>query len=279
MMRVQQISDAFARLGLAATLAAAPMSAPVSAQQKVTYSTSVAPRFPAVSAMRSLGVLPFNGKDGENFTASLAAKLQAANLDGTPIFDLRTMNSLNFRSDAVISRAEMTNAIRNGQKLGVKLVFTGVVTEASVRSTPFNKQVTRCEGGGSASKCYNRTYTVACKRITGQYSVTPQAIRVDTGAVLFSEVVSRNGEFEQCEDGGVGAVDFVGMLFGRKDAVEKTTATTPEALLMDLRDKAAQDTTRLVAPYKIAIEVRVKNSADGLSKPDTQTFNNAVAFA
>lgn len=254
---------------------------PVLAQQKVNYTTQVAPRYPAVSAMRSLGVLPFNGRDGANFTSSLAAKLQSANLDGAPVFELRTMDSLNFKSEGVISRTEMANAIRNGQKLGVKLVFIGVVNEASVRETPFTKEVTRCEGGNifSGAKCTNRSYTVPCKRVTGQYSVTPQAIRVDNGTVLFSEVISRNAQYEQCADGANASVDIIGSLFKRKDAVERSAASTPEALLMELREQATEVIKKLVAPYSLAVEVQIKNATDGLPKADNETFRNAVAFA
>lgn len=266
---------------ISAIVALLSASGEVSAQQKINYTTQVAPRYPAVSAMRSLGVLPFNGQDGDNFTSSLAAKLQAANLDGAPVFELRTMDSLNFKSEAAISRTEIASAIRNGQKLGVKLVFTGVVNEANVRETPFTKEVTNCEGGNifSGSKCTNRTYTVPCKRVTGNYSVTPQAIRVDNGTVVFSEVISRTAQYEQCADGDNQSLDIIGAIFKKKSAVEKSSANTPEALLMELREQAAEVTKKLVAPYSVAVEVQIKNGTDGLAKADNETFRNAVAFA
>ncbi|WP_439545049.1 hypothetical protein [Sandarakinorhabdus sp.] len=252
---------------------------PAAAQQKINYDMQVAPRYPAVAAMRSIGVLPFNGRDGASFTASLAGRLQSAVMDGRPTFDLRTMDSLNFRSTEVISKSEMATAIRNGQKLGVRVVFTGTVTEASVRQTPFTKEVTRCVGGGLGTKCNNVTSNVACQRVTGQYSVVPQAIRVDNGSILFSETVTRQGQYEQCADGGGAAIDFVGMIFGRKDATPRSTATTPEALLLELREDAAEVTKRLVSPYSMTVEVKIKNGTSGLVKTDNEVFKNAVEFA
>ena len=264
--------------GMAA--AACLLAMPAGADKVARYEARMAAKYPAVAAARNVGVLNFNGKDGENFTAALVSALQSATLDGAPQFSVKTMESMNFRSAEAMSKAEVAAAIRQGQKLAVAVVFTGATTTVSVNQSSFNKQEQVCGSGIPLLGCKNpRTQNVPCQTVIGQYSVAPRAIRVDTGAVIYSEPVTAKGEYQICN----GQVQSSGSIFdvfkGKKDQVAEAPVTTPDALLDKLRRDAAQAIRQQVAPYNRSVTVALKERAPGLSKPDTAQFAGAVEFA
>lgn len=259
------------------------LAGPAGADKVARYEARMAAKYPAVAAARNVGVLNFNGKDGENFTAALVSALQSATLDGAPQFSVKTMESMNFRSADAMSKAEVAAAIRQGQKLDVAVVFTGSTTTVSVTQASFNKQEQVCGGGGiPLLSCKNpRTQNVPCQKVTGQYSVSPRAIRVDTGAVIYSEPVTAKGEYEVCngqvQDGGN---IFDKLPFGKKkEQPAEPAPTTPDALLDKLRRDAAQTVRQQVAPYNRSVTVALKEKAPGLSKGDAAQFAGAMEFA
>ncbi len=262
-------------------MAALATAAPAGADKVARYDARIAAKYPAVAAAKSVGVLNFNGKDGENFTAALVAALNAATLDGTPQFSVKTMESMNFKSESSISKAETAAAIRQGQKLGVAVVFTGATTTVAINTTNFTKQEQVCGSGIPLLGCKNpRTQNIPCNGVIGQYSVAPRAIRVDTGAVIFSEPVTAKGEYQVCngqvQNSGGGLFD----VFRKKDAAAKeAVVNTPDALLDKLRRDAAEAIRQQVAPYNRSVTVQLKEKAPGLSKSDMAQFAGAVEFA
>lgn len=266
-------------IGMAGALATV---APAGADKVARYDARIAAKYPAVAAAKSVGVLNFNGKDGENFTAALVAALNAATLDGAPQFSVKTMESMNFKSDSAISKAETAAAIRQGQKLGVAVVFTGATTTVAINTTNFTKQEQVCGSGIPLLGCKNpRTQNIPCNGVIGQYSVAPRALRVDTGAVIFSEPVTVKGEYQVCNGQlqnapGGGLFD----VFKKKDAAAKeAVVNTPDALLDKLRRDAAEAIRQQVAPYNRSVTVQLKEKAPGLSKGDMTQFAGAVEFA
>jgi hypothetical protein len=250
------------------------------AAKKVRYDARFKAKYTNVTGNGPIGVINFSGRDGDNFAAALTSKLQSASLDGVPIFEVKTLDSMNYRSSGTISRAEVAAAIRLGQKLRVKTVFTGTVTSVAVNSTNFVREEKVCAETAGFLKCKRyETNRIPCTKVMGTYAVAPRAINVATGSVMYSEAVSSQGEYTTCngEVQASGGPSFFG-LFGAGGATAPTVAS-PDILLNQLRESAAESIRRHVAPYNLTVVVKLKEKAAGLSKPDNVQFENAVKFA
>lgn len=251
------------------------------AAKKVRYDARFKAKYTNVAGNGPIGVINFSGNDGDNFAAALTSQLQSANLDGAPIFEVKTLDSMNYRSSGVISRAEVAAAIRLGQKLRVKTVFTGTVTSVAVNSTNFVREEKVCAETAGFLKCKRyETSRIPCTKVMGTYAVAPRAINVATGSVMYSEAVSSQGEYTTC-NGQVqasGGPSFFG-LFGSGGAAAAPAVASPDVLLNQLRESAAVSIRRHVAPYNLTVVVKLKEKATGLSKPDNVQFENAVKFA
>ncbi len=260
------------------TILAAPQAL---AQKEVKYDARFRAKYPDVEGAGTIGILQFNGSDGGNFTSALTSQLQSAQMDGAPVFDIRTLDSMNFKSDTLISKSEVAAAIRLGQKLGVKLVFTGVVAAASVRQTDYFREESVCvESEGFLKPCKrSETKRIPCAKVVGTYTVTPQAIRVDTGAIVYSEMVSSQGDYSVCNGELQGQPVNLFGLFGKKDRNAPPPVSSPEALLNRLRSEAAALIRQQVAPYSRSVSVTMKDKGIGLAKADAKSFENALAFA
>jgi hypothetical protein len=248
---------------------------PVEAK-KIPYQARFKAKFPSVAEGKTVGVLNFAGKDGDNFGAALSSQLQSADLDGQSIFAVKTLDSMNYVNDGELSRAEVAAALRLGQKLGVKTIFTGTVMSATVTSTTFNRTESVCVESSGLFKCKrSESRNVPCLKVVGQYSVSPRAIEVSSGQVVYSEIVSRQGEYSTC-NGQLqsNTLSFFGI--GKKPVAAEVSS--PEGLLSRLRAEAATVIRLQVAPYNQSLDVELKESAKGLSKPDQEQFSNAIAF-
>lgn len=263
---------------MTAGIAVIALAAPGLAARRASYQAKVAPRFPAVASLGSIGVLNFNGRDGESFAASLTAALQSARIDGQGVFTVKTMDSMNYRSSSDVSRAEVAAAIRLGQKLGVRAVFTGTVTTASTASSNFTREDRVCVKSKKIFKCEqwdNRR--TPCTTVTGQYAVAPRVIRVDNGAVVYSQTITSQGEYTICEGQLQKALVRT---VGAGETTENTSAiSTPEGLIGAMRAEVAQRVRLDVAPFYRTITVNFMNRGGQFSKPDAAQFQNALEFA
>ena len=260
------------------------MTVPAHAQKTAVYEARFQPKFPAVTELGSVGVLNFNGKDGDYFTSALTAALQSAQLDGRNILSVKTIDSMNYRSAADISRAEVAQAIRQGQKLGVKVIFTGTVSAASTTTTNFVREETACVESSGLFKCKrSERRQIPCAKVVGQYSVTPRALRVDNGAIVYSQAVASQGEYTMCggqlQTGGT-LGELFGGIFGKKKAdSNRPPISSPDALLNALRTEVAEKVRLDIAPYNRSITVTFMEKGGKLPKAEDQQFGNAIAFA
>lgn len=263
---------------LASILAlAAVASQPLIAAKSANYAVKVNPKFPGLVEVGTIGVLNFNGQDGSGFADALAAALQSAQMDGRPVFQVKTLDSMNYRSTADLSKAEVAAAIRLGQKLGVGVVLTGSVASASVRSENYTNQESVCLKSKGLFKCeQSGVKNVPCTRVSGQYSVAPRAIRVANGALIYSRSVASEGEYRICNGQLVGAPVN---LFGIGSKPKEAPVSTPEGLLQKLRTEAAQKILLDVAPSVRNITVSFMDKSGKFAKPDGEQFDNALAFA
>jgi hypothetical protein len=120
--------------------------------------------------------------------------------------------------------------------------------------------------------------------VIGQYSVTPRAVKVEGGAIIYSQTVSSQGEYTICDgklESNASLGDLFGGLFGKKknDGEKKPEVASPDALLNALRSDVADKIRMDVAPYNRSITVTFMDKQGKLSKPDNEQFSNAIAFA
>lgn len=242
--------------------------------KKISYPARFKAKYPSVAEGGTVGVLNFDGRDGSNFAAALSAELQVAELDGKPVFAVKSIDGMNYNGNPTFSKAEIATANRMGQKVGVRTVITGVVMTAAINSTNFSRTETYCSSRGPKGKCLgNSARSVPCQKVSGQYSVSPRAVTVGTGTIVYSDVISQQGEYTICE----GQLQSSGFsLF--KSAATRSEIATPEALLTKLRQEVAHAIRLQIAPYNKLVQVELKGKTNGLSKPDEQQFSNAMAF-
>jgi hypothetical protein len=257
-----------------------------SAQQAVRYEARFEAKYPQIAAEQSIGVINFNGQDGAEFSSILISELQSAAIDQKQVFSVRTMDSMNYTADNTISNAEVAKTLQLGRKLGVNVIFTGTVTTAAIRTNNFTRSESTCAKSSGLFKCDQTvTQKVPCSTTIGQYTVSPRAVKVSTGAVIYAEAVAVQDEYTICngqvEDPNVSLGSVFNSIFGgsKKGEASPPPVSTPEGLLSKLRSDAAQIIRRHVAPYNRTIEVKLKPKGRNLDKAGQQQFENAVAFA
>ena len=259
-------------------LLAQSMSGPASAKT-IKYYARMSAKYPAVAAGKSLAIANFSGPDGENFTNVLSSTLQAAQLDGRPVFDIRTVDRVIYRSKANLSKVEIANLVRTGQQVNAATVFMGSVTSATITSTKFNRQGTVCLRSSGPFKCeQSTTKTIPCLKVSGNYSVAPRAVRVSDGAIVFSENIVVQGEFTSCDGQLLGSdlTGIIGTFVGSQG--NSSPNVSPYTLLDKLRRDAAEKIRQFISPYNREVSVNLKERSSGFSKADNAQFQNAIAF-
>lgn len=268
--------------------------------QKTTYDAKYPAKFPEASKYTKVAILPFRGTDGEVFSIALAGTLQSALFDGSNYFEVKTLDGLNYtapKGGAAAASTETSKAITLGQKLGVQAVVVGEVVGAAFTRTDYTEQRTRCaQGGKKFLSCdVSENYTVQCKKTTLNYSVVPRMIAINNSRVVYSETVSVQDYYDQCngelkskpEDTSwkdIGC-SFVAIFGGCKtnndpDAVrKKIPVSTDEGLIAAVREKVAEDIRRSVAPFNFKTKVEFMSKAPDLPKDLQKKFASASEFA
>lgn len=249
------------RIVIGAALAVTPTAA-VQAAKKVHYAARFKAKYPEVQRAGEIAVVAFQGPDGDNFAATLRSSLQSATFDGTPVFSLKTPEAA-MRPARPATRSVASAAQRFGQSVKASVVFTGRVVSAQVSSSAFTKQGQVCTQSAGLFKCKSyETRTYQCVAQTGQYSVAPQAIRVDTGSIIFTEAVTLQYNASACENelGGGGV-------------------QPNEAVLASLRSSAAERIRNMVADYNADVTIALKERVPGLTKEDDKLLDTAMDFA
>lgn len=276
------------------------VSAPVLAQ-KATYDAKYPARFPEASKYTKIAVLPFRGNDGEVFASALAGTLQSAVFDGANYFEVKTLDGLNYaapKNNAAVVAAETARAITAGQKLGVQAVLVGEVVGAALTHADYTEERSRCAQPGKKFLSCERSenYTVQCRKTTLNYSVVPRMIAVANSKVVYSETVSVQDYYDQCngelkskpEDTASFAeigCSFAAIFGGCKKsndpdgARKKVPVSTDEGLLAAVREKVSENIRRSVAPFNFLTEVEFMSKAPDLPKDLQKKFASASEFA
>jgi hypothetical protein len=220
--------------------------------------------------------------------------------DGKNYFDLKTLDGLNYAppsGKAATPNAEIAAAIRAGQKLGVEAVFVGEIISAAISRADYTEQRQVCiDKGNKIIGCNTMgNVTVQCRKTTVNYSAVPRLIAVGTSKVVYSETVSEEDYFDQCngelksKPGETTWADVgcsLAAIFGGckknddPDAVKKKApVSTEEGLIVSVREKVAESIRRSVAPFNFKVDVEFKTEARELPKALQAKFKSAAEFA
>ncbi len=252
----------------------------------VKYQARFNAKVPAVADLRIVAVMPFSGQDSENFTGALIAALQSASVDGAPWFTLKSGDGLQASAPTA---AEVSAAVNYGRSTGADVVYIGKVATASVKSVPRQEARQTCVLPGEKlfSPCRRfDSFAVKCERVDGNYTVTPRAIRVPDGAVVYSQSITFTDGYDGCDDSpaswSTAAPPTFGQVLGgffKSTPKAAEAAPNPDTLLQRLRDKAVQRVRSDVAPYNGEITVNVKEKGPDLPKEAQAQFKSGVDFA
>lgn len=260
---------------VAFVLTAAAYAAPVQ------YQTVFKSKFPAASEYRTIGVLPFQGEDAENFTGALVAELQKVNISGEPYFKIQSEGGAEASGP---TNAEISAAVNYGRKVGAEVVYIGRIGSAGIRRSPRKEQRTQCVQAGEKlfSPCQREeSYQVDCENVSLTYTVTPRAIKVSDGSVVYSNTISVPGKYDHCADSGggdlIGAV--IGQMFKPKKDKSAPDIETPEALLQSVRQQVVAAIRADVAPSVGTVTVDFKERAPEFVKEDQAKFKSGLEFA
>lgn len=256
---------------LAATLLAVhPASA-----KPVKYPARFPAKNVAASQLRTIAIMPFDGQDGAEFTHALTVALETATLDQQPYFTVKAFDSDEVnapapRKGAKGAETENAKAVRIGRRLGVQGVYIGRVTAADVAGGAYQTQV----------KTNNETTYRSCLRWVGQYGALLKLVRVDTGAIVYSDIITQAENFDRC--GGDGTISgsiasaITGSIFKKKsDEVNQT----PEGMRGKMRGDAAAKVRAQVAPFNKDLQIEFKRANKEIAKDQRELFGNAIAFA
>lgn len=282
-MRPRRFDSSILRqvMGLSAAIAAFVLTAAAYANP-VKYQTVFKSKFPAASQYRTIGIMPFQGEDAENFTGALVAELQKVNITGEPYFKIQTEDGF---AASRPTEAEISAAVNYGRKVGAEVVYIGRIGSAAVRRSPRKEQRSQCVQPGEKlfSPCQReQSYQVDCENVSITYTVTPRAIKVADGSVVYSNTISVPGKYDHCADSsGVGNLipSIVTQMFKPNRDTPSVEISTPEALLQSVRQQVVAAIRADVAPSLGYVTVDFKERAPEFVKEDQAKFKSGLEFA
>lgn len=269
--------------------------------QKTIYDAKYPAKFPEASKYTKVSVLPFRGHDGEIFASALSGKLQSALFDGSNYFELKSLDGLNYtppKGGAAAASTETAKAITIGNKLGVQAVIVGEIISDALSHNIYTEQRTRCVQSGKKlfSACeQSENYAVQCRKTTMNFSVVPRMIVLSNSRVVYSETVSFQDYYDQCngelkakpedvtlESLGCSLISIFGGCKSNQDpdaARKKIPVSTDEALKQAIHEQAAEYIRNSVAPFNYKTQVEFMSKASDLPKDQQKLFATASAYA
>ncbi|WP_353229521.1 hypothetical protein [Novosphingobium sp.] len=287
------------------------MFAPGARAQQFTYTfDQVIPgSYDEVFNLPSIGVIPLRGSDGQNFAATVAGELQALRIGTRPAFSIRTQDSGAAPGKSRKSPPDSIYARAAADKLGVKGVFWGEVTAATVSSNNFNAISEACSRNNVCSKV-----TTPCVKYQGTYVVTPSIYAALNSKLLYQKTIKKDVVIDVCagvvqqassEDspnmlgkvgnianstgflgsfgstlGGVGnALGGIGGLtglLGKRGKKDEQVAVTPESIMTAIRVEAAQAVVSDLTPKTRKAKVGFKTKFPEFDKDTQAKLTNAV---
>ena len=148
-------------------------------------------------------VAAFDDDDGGQVRAAVESALASVQVDGRPYFTVLGANApagdLGKPMQWVDTSKSMARPIRYGAEGRVE----GRVDQNGWQDERYTEERSECFVWDDKGRCLRtRTRHVQCTRRVALFSFTPRVVLKDTGAVLFSQEFTENGQSSVCKDRG-----------------------------------------------------------------------------
>lgn len=159
-------------------------------------------RYSVFSRVKSIAVLPFQGKGGVVFADELESTLvNLQNKQGVTFrVATRTRGDIHALEEEIDyqQKGATKNALQLGKAMQVTSIMTGQI-ETTSNSDRFARTVDECiKPKGLFGCAETRPQTVYCSRITVRTRVVPRLLDVESGQVLYSHIVDGIGVKQEC---------------------------------------------------------------------------------
>jgi tetratricopeptide (TPR) repeat protein len=214
------------------------------------------------SLIKAVAVLPFSGPGGSEFASELEGVLAGIGIDDKQYFTLVDRASIDkVISEMKFSQSGLVNektAVKLGKLVGAQGIYTGVVNRNNYDDSPYMEKRSTCtryeqkrdeKGNLYRGACLQwRNYQVRCTKRVANFAVTPKLVDVTTGRVLYARNLSAMTDASACED---------------TDPIKSEMV-----LLEQAKERVKKEFRRDIAPYYVTREIRLIDSADGISSKE-----------
>ena len=188
-------------------------------------------------------VAAFDDDDGGQVRAAVESALASVQVDGRPYFTVLGANApagdLGKPMQWVDTSKSMARPIRYGAEGRVE----GRVDQNGWQDERYTEERSECFVWDDKGRCLRtRTRHVQCTRRVALFSFTPRVVLKDTGAVLFSQEFTENGQSSVCKDRG--------------------SPTSGTALLASARARAITRFRNQVAPHAMTLNIPLLTEDD-----------------
>ena len=218
------------------------------------------------SKIREIAVIPFDGPNGKELSADLGATLAGVILEEKPYFMVvdpsRVEKVLKEQGISQISTMGESAVAQVGKLVGAKGVYTGTVTEVTVKNTPFTEtrqvcvqsQVTRqTQDKSPEQNCIKwNKLSVDCLKREGIVSFNARLINVETGKVVYRTNITEDAASSICQD-------------------SKTPSLKSEVdLVLRARERVKMTFRKEVAPSYIVFDIPLMESKEGINSKEAE---------
>lgn len=192
---------------------------------------------------RRVAVLDFKGRGGDQVRADVEALLVGVRVKDEPYFSVIERDAVNkVLEEQMLHQTGVVDpktAADVGKMLGADGIVMGVITQATTQDKGYREQRRKCSAKNKKGKCLRWTeYIVSCAERNAYFSFTPKIVRVSTGEIVCSEVLSGHAVDKACRDSG-------------------RTLADRQALLTSAKSHAIEQLREIVAPYYLNVEIKL----------------------
>lgn len=213
-----------------------------------------------------VAVLPFGGKVGRQTQSDVEAVMVSAQVDGKPFFNV--IERTEIEKIAKEQRFQLSGSIDEssiaslGKMLGAQAIVYGTVNQNDTEDKHYNEQRSRCSSKDNKGNCKSwSNYTVGCTSRAAVFQFTPKIVKVETGSIVASEVISGEASDSACSDSG-------SPLQGGNELLEAA------------RKGAMAQYRTFVAPYYVDVEIALVDSDDSkMAGPVKDKIADGVKWA
>jgi hypothetical protein len=231
-------------------------------------------KFDQASQFRKIAVLPFDGPDGRSFSSEIEAKLASITIEDKPYFELidraATDKILQEMKLSMTGLVDSSTAAQVGKMVGAKAIYTGAITASAVADSRYSENRKRClyqvtkkdRNGKTYQECGKyQDYAVACTKRSAKFAFTPKLIEVQTGKIIYSNVLERDSSSNACSDS------------------QKPLKTAVD-LKREAQDAVKEEFSNDVAPHFVAMRITLMDSTSDIdSSAAANKFKSGLEFA